>query len=216
MRTLVLILALSLASCATTPQEAVISSPVVVTQIVTQVVTQEVERTVIVIVTATPRPATPTPVVPTETPAPAMGKWMVENDTSSFDDSPTVILTLEAEEEIQGAVQASLPALILRCKEKVVEAYVFTGQIPDVEGVSDTVSIRYRFDQGSALPGQADKSTDGEALFFQAPQEFIERMLEHERLVFGFTPFGAPPAEMTFDLRGLSEAIAPLNEACKA
>lgn len=196
-----------LAACGGAPQEAAQPSPVVVTQIVTQVVKETV------VVTATPEPTT---AAPTETPAPAAGKWTVETDTSSFDDSQTVILALEAEEDIAGPIGAVRPALLLRCQEGVREAFIHTGMQPDVEGLSDTVSIRYRFDQDSALPGQAGKSTDGTALFFQGPEEFIERMLKHERLVFGFTPFGAPPAEMTFDLRGLSEAIGPLNEACGA
>lgn len=198
---------LGLAGCGSTP-EAAAPSPVVVTQLATQIVTQK--ETVVVVVTATVRPAT---VTPAPSPTPEAGKWVVDTDTSSFDDSKTVILSLVAEDEIAGPVGSVRPTLILRCQEGATDAYVHVGMQPDVE-LGDTVTIRYRFDQESALPGQASKSTDGEALFLQGPEEFIDRMLKHEQLVFGFTPFGAPPAEMTFDLRGLDTVIQSLRDAC--
>jgi hypothetical protein len=85
---------------------------------------------------------------------------------------------------------------------------------PDVEGISDTATVRLRFDKEKTQTLQASKSTDGEALFLEPPLMLITSMLQHEQIVFEFTPFDASPAEMLFDLRGLSEVIAPLHEAC--
>jgi hypothetical protein len=195
---------------------AVAPTPIVVTQVVERTViavqTAIVKETVVV--TATPKPATPTRPVPTPTPAPATGRWEVSEDASSFDDSKRVILTLLAENEIQGPIGSYLPALLLRCQEGVTEAFIDLGMQADVEGISDTATVRMRFDAEEAFTAQASKSTDGEALFLPAPETFVDTLLNYDQLAFQFTPFSANPAEMTFDLRGLDEAIGPLREAC--
>jgi type VI secretion system protein VasI len=213
--------ALLLAACGA-PEPATVqptTAPQVVTQVVTQIVTQVVTQ----VVTATPAPATPTlaaTAAPTEVPTPTplpIGKWTIENDTSSFDDSKTVVLLLDADADIVGPYENYRPSLIVRCQEKQTEVYINVGMQPDVEsGNFDGATIRYRFDKESAQTDIASKSTDNLALFLEGPQTYITAMLEHEQFIFGFTPFNGNPVETTFDLRGLSEAIKPVREACPA
>ena len=214
MRRFLIVFVLLLSACGATPQatEQPTSAPQVVTQIV--------------VVTATSPPATPTKEAtttptpkPTNTPKPTAtpvltGKWQVETEKSTFDDTTTVFLTLEANADITGPVGDYRPALLLRCKEKETEAFFDVGMQPDVEGVSDTATVRLRLDQEKAYTIQAGKSTSGKALFVHDPKSFIEQLLMHQQLVMGFTPFSAAPVEMTFDLGGLTEAIKPLREAC--
>lgn len=71
-----------------------------------------------------------------------------------------------------------------------------------------------RFDQEEAQTLITSESTDGEALFFRDPVGIIADMLQHDEMVFGFTPFNASPVVTTFDLRGLAEVIQPLQGAC--
>jgi hypothetical protein len=52
---------------------------------------------------------------------PRFGKWHVSASKSQFDDSRTVVLTLIAENGIQGWLATSLPQLILRCQEGQTE-----------------------------------------------------------------------------------------------
>jgi hypothetical protein len=75
--------------------------------------------------------------------------------------------------------------------------------------------VRVRFDKDAAITKNADQSTDHTTLFFPDPEPTIASMLKHEQMIFGFTPFNSSPVEMTFDLRGLSELIGQVNEACK-
>jgi type VI secretion system protein VasI len=193
-------------------------APQVIKQVVTQIVTQVVTQ----VVTATPKPSTPTPkatTVPTEVPTatpPPTGKWVSDDKSSSFDDSKTVTLLLDAEDEIVGPSGSIRPSLLVRCREHEKDVYIYTGMAPDVEsGNFDGATVRVLFDKEGALTKNAGQSTSRDSLFFPDPEETIAAMLKHERMVFGFTPFDASPVEMTFDLRGLSEAIKPLNEACK-
>lgn len=213
-----------LAGCGTTAQTA--DQPTAVPQIVTQVVTQIVVVTKVV--TATPKPATPTPkatatpkstAVPTEAPTatPALtGKWVSDSNASSFDDSKTVTLLLDAENDIDGPSGAIRPSILVRCQEHQKDAYVYIGMSPDVEsGNLDGATIRTRFDKEPATTENTNQSTSHDSLFFINPEATIKDFLKHDQMVLGFTPFDSSPVEITFDLRGLSEAIKPLNEACK-
>ncbi len=217
----VLLCTLFVVSCGTTAT-ADQPTPQVITKVVTQVVI------VTQVVTATPKPATATPkasptaaatatpkVEPTATPL-ATGKWQSSIKASSFDDSQTVALLLDADSDISGPSGDTRPSLLVRCKEHQKDAYVITGMAPDVEsGNLDGATVRVRFDKEAAATMNTDQSTSHDTLFFHDPDAIIAAMLKHERMVFGFTPFNASPTEMTFDLRGLSEAIGPLNKACK-
>jgi hypothetical protein len=156
-------------------------------------------------------PGDPTPTfIPT-------GKWVTTFEKSSFDDTRTVILALKANSPVSGWVtDATIPLLIVRCKEKKTEAYVNVGMQQDVEsGLYNQSTIRVRFDSQEAASLISDHSTDGKGLFFHDPQTIIDQMLQHEKMVFGFTPFNSNPVETSFDLRGLNEAIKPLQDSCK-
>lgn len=167
--------------------------------------------------TGTPFPTwTPTP-LPTNTPD--AGKWITDISTNSFDDSRTVVLLLDADNEIEGWLSTFLPGLILRCQEGRVEAYIHIGTQAEVEldsNFDNRPTVRLRFDSNEAITLRMDESTDGDALFFPQPQTTIDQLLVHDRLLFGFTPFNASAVEATFDLRGLSYVIQPLREACRS
>jgi type VI secretion system protein VasI len=75
-----------------------------------------------------------TPQVPRlETPT----KWQTVRERSPLDDSPTVVLTIKAEEPVTvGSGRTVIPELFIRCQEKRTDVYVWTGMKP---GSTDTV-----------------------------------------------------------------------------
>lgn len=151
----------------------------------------------------------------TATPGPFIGKWHTDVGTSSFDDSKSVVLSLEAESPVEGWLTTYTPQLILRCKEHETDAYVMVGMQVNVEyGMTDSATVRVRFGTGTAQSMVVNESTDGQALFFGAPFNVIRSMLGHDEMTFGFTPYNASPVTTTFDLRGLAGVIQPLQEAC--
>lgn len=213
---IVLVLISLLAACGASSTAAVAPTPLVQTVEVTRVVQVEVTREVVI--TATPRRATPTPAVTrTPTPPPVGGKWDVSTDTSSFDDSSTVVLSLDAERPIEGFLESYRPTLILRCQERQIEAYVVTGMAADVEaGNFDGATVRIRLDDAAAETLNTGRSTDDKALFFENAPQLINRLAQADRLLFSFTPYNASPAETSFDLRGLDEVLPQLRTACGA
>ena len=143
-------------------------------------------------------------------------KWQSRTETSKIDDTRNVFLALAAEDEIHGWPRKSFtPQLQIRCKERKTEAYIVTGMSPTVEYGIDTATITLRIDKQAAFKLAAAKSTDGEALFLPQATVQIKRLMAGETLLFQFIPFNSSSQMVSFDIRGLSEALKPLREACK-
>ena len=143
------------------------------------------------------------------------GKWRVTKSKSQFDDSPTVVLALKAENTIRGWLATSIPVLLIRCQERKTEVYVATGMQASVEsGGTSLHTVRLRYGDEAAYVTPMSESTDNKSLFFIDLIGDIRRMWNVQPLLVGFTPFNANPVTIRFDVSGLPLAIQPLREAC--
>lgn len=157
---------------------------------------------------------------PAEEPAESVadtGKWEVSEDVSAFDDTRTVILSLESSEPIRGQFGPPGPAvLILRCMENTTAAYLLLNDLflSDIEGYG---MVEYRIDEQQANAIRMWSSTDNKALGLWDGGKsipFIKTLIDGERIVLRATPFNESPVEFAFDLAGLETAITSLREAC--
>jgi type VI secretion system protein VasI len=143
--------------------------------------------------------------------APGVGKWRTSTETSPIDDSRNVYLRLDAEESIPSMLGTVRPTLYIRCKENRTELYISWGVYLGL----DTTTLLTRLDSEKAKSATWHLSTDNEATFYPgSPISFIRNLLQHNTLLVQVTPYGESPVMVTFDLRGLEEAVKPLQEAC--
>lgn len=146
----------------------------------------------------------------------SVSKWQVQTETSKIDDSKNVFITLDAETPIQGwPSKRFLPELHIRCKERRTEVYIITGMSPTVEYGVDSATVTLRLDKQPAFKIAASKSTDREALFLPNAAALAKRIAGAETMLFQFIPFNSSGQMTTFDVRGLTEALKPVREACK-
>jgi len=150
-------------------------------------------------------------------------KWHVTEEQSPMDDSKTVVLALDSDDEIQGPLGSVRPTLIVRCKEKRTAMYVVTGMATAVETsefATETGShtVRIRLDDAQAGTEYWYESTDHKALFNARDgmelTEFAKKLSGANTLTFEFTPFDGSPQLARFDLRGLDVRLHKLAEAC--
>ncbi|MDH2435597.1 type VI secretion system-associated protein TagO [Pokkaliibacter sp. MBI-7] len=140
------------------------------------------------------------------------GKWVVRTETSPIDDSTNVFLTLEAENYITSRMTTTKPTLMLRCKENSTDAFIIWGVYLGLE----TTEVLTRLDKEKAKTTTWTLSTDNTATFYYGKDiAYIKSLMTHDQLLAQVTPYSESPVTTTFDLRGLSEAIKPLQEACK-
>lgn len=154
------------------------------------------------------RPESPKPTAPDP-----RGEWIVKTETSPIDDSTNVYLYLPANEEIPATLGTIRPTMVVRCKEDHTDVFVNWGVYLGL----DETRVLHRFDKLPAKTRTWNISTDREATFYRSSRgavEMVRAMMEHDKLLLQVTPYGESPAMVTFDLRGLTDAVIPLREAC--
>jgi type VI secretion system protein VasI len=164
----------------------------------------------------------------------SLGKWKVSESKSPMDDSKTVVLSLDADNNIHGPLGDKRPTLIIRCQEKKTKVYVVTGMAASVEegydgGPSHEHKVGLRFDSNAARYEFWNESTADDALFadteaygMRTKIEFpagplvllAKELAKAKTLTFQFTPFNGNPQVATFDLRGSETHIGRVAEAC--
>src|SRR5579862_1679559 len=161
-------------------------------------------------------------------------KWQVTEKRSPMDDSKTIALSLNADNDIHGPLGDKRPTLIIRCQEKKTKVYVVTGMAASVEegydgGPSHEHRVGLRFDSNTARYEFWNESTADDALFADSEAYGMRTKIEYaagplvllarelakaKTLTFQFTPFNGSPQVATFDLRGIETHIGRLAEAC--
>lgn len=141
-------------------------------------------------------------------------QWQIREDKSAMDGSKTVVISRDAENEIQGWLESNRPSLIVRCQERKTEAYIVTGTAANVEYDTDNHTVRLRFDDSEPVTQHWSASTDDKALFSPNAIEFAKMLVGSKSLAFEFTPLNANPAIIHFRLEGLAPYLQKAAAAC--
>lgn len=141
--------------------------------------------------------------------------WKIHAEESPIDDSKTVTLSLDAEEDVSGWPDRRVrPRLVVRHKEGQIDLYVVTGLATHPEGGrlgESTCTVR--IDKKAASTFALNTATSNDSLFFEGATNWIRSMAKAERMVFRFTPYNSSPQTAVFRLNGLSTAIRAVEEA---
>jgi len=134
-----------------------------------------------------------------------------------MDDSKTIIYSIEANNEIHGWLARKTPLLLVRCKERSLDAYIDVGMSSSVEsGDLNRHTVQIRFDDGPAKREMWSESSDNEALFAPNPRSFAKAIASTDRLRIGFTPFNADPVIVEFSTEGFAGPLKELTDTCAA
>lgn len=142
--------------------------------------------------------------------------WVVDESTSPMDDSPTVSLTLEANQSFKTWTRRTVtPVLVIRCQERRTELYIVNGAATNTEPEHlGSATVRLRLDDAAPISQVWSESTDDKALFARSPIALVRQMARADTLTYQFTPLSSSPVIVTFTLQGLAERLPPLAKAC--
>lgn len=136
------------------------------------------------------------------------GNWRVDVDKDPLTDTEKVYLSLPCNEDLGYSLFGMDKILVLTGDQ---ELYVVWDEYL---GGNNTIS--YRFDYGEVTTKEWILSKDGTALFCPNPEykfenfcDFVSKLLSHDRLVVGLTPYGGSRETAVFNLKGLSAAMRP-------
>ncbi|MDE1492738.1 type VI secretion system-associated protein TagO [Xenorhabdus bovienii] len=140
------------------------------------------------------------------------GEWEIQKNKSPIDDSENIHLYIYAETPIKGMFGKVIqPTLSFVCRENKTDAFITW----DTYLGMDSSSMITRIDSKKAVTREVYISTDNKAAFFQTPVSIIKEMSNSQKLYAQIIPYGESPVATTFNLKGLSEAVKPLRQACK-
>lgn len=164
-----------------------------------------------------------------ETTSQVPDKWRMFENRSPMDDSITISAELDAEDKINGPVEAIEPTLIVRCKGQLTEVYLYTGMPSSIEtgydgGVKNYHTLRLKLDDGEPTFTAWDDSTDHKTLFlrsltldpmsFHDAIPFAKQLAKASKLAIEFTPFESVPEVVRFDVRGGEAHLNKVGQAC--
>lgn len=104
-------------------------------------------------------------------------------------------------------------SLTARCKSLDVEVLIRWGEYLGLE----KTAVLTRIGNAPATEAEWPLSTNNQATFFPdgGDVQFLRALLPEQRLIAQVTPHSESPRTAIFSLVGISEAIKPIQEACK-
>jgi len=149
-------------------------------------------------------------------------------------DKTIFTLSIDAERETKYGI----PALVVRCSQSrvrkdgwgrkhsipQVDIYVVTGtplaQGPWAGNELHMHSLFVRFDQEKPRQEMWGDSTDYAGVFLRTftdkgKLEFIQRIANAKRMIFGYQPYLGSPENAEFDLSGAAEYINKMGHTCE-
>ncbi|MEK8019905.1 MAG: type VI secretion system-associated protein TagO [Candidatus Parabeggiatoa sp.] len=142
-------------------------------------------------------------------------KWHVAQEKSDLDDSLNVYMHVTASNTILGTLNLPVrPKLWIRCAENTTSFLVDWDVYIHIQNSPMT----YRIDSQQAQTKSFSVSTDHKALGYFSGRKaipFIKSLFGAKNLLLQVTPYGKNPAQITFDVSSLAQAIEPLRKACR-
>jgi hypothetical protein len=151
-------------------------------------------------------------VTPTDIPAkdlPLTGKWRIDAKSSSVTSAKVVSLDLNAEGSSSSFSLSDSPFISLTCKDKQTDLTLYFGS-----NGAGANQLAYKLDDGSVQSFNIDTGFLGESVSFSDPITVIRNMSHHNKMVIALLPVATYRSDMTFDLRGLVQAIAQSSQDC--
>ena len=141
------------------------------------------------------------------------GKWELAMEPSRVDDSITFFACLPTESAAKDGLGRDTPSLFVICGIGVIDV----AAIVTVDyGVQNDISVLTKIDES-----EPDKSTwrispDKKAIIAPVTGgEFVKKLMNKDVLLTQLTLSDQEFVEFTYDLRGTSEALNILRQACK-
>lgn len=146
------------------------------------------------------------------------GKWKVDADTSPLTDLAVVTATLASEKPLTNMVDAAQEAaLVLRCRDRVLAAYVDWPEVLKQDSDGPQTPVFWRIDNGGIVKSTWVVSDDGTGAgaFGTAPAaRLIASWRGAHRLVVRLS--GHMIQDAVFDITGIDEAADKVLAACSA
>lgn len=146
-----------------------------------------------------------------------LDNWSVKTEKSDFNGKTSIFVSTESIEPVlcNDILEPKRVRLTFRCLEGE-GTMILTTECYFNNGSRRMNYVDYNLD-GKIDKRHLEISQDGRSMGLTHHTEveyFIKRLLEKQKIIFRMEPHGMIPADAAFDIGGIEEAIAPLQENC--
>lgn len=141
--------------------------------------------------------------------------WEMSESKSRMDNSPSVFLKLESDDEIQSGGGRMRPVLWLRCRENSTNVLIVSEWFI---GTSRGVPVIWKAGDDKPVAQTWEPADNNRAAGLWSGDRaipFIKALLGKNTLIMRVTPYDEGPKEMSFTVEGLDAVVGPLRAACK-
>lgn len=138
-------------------------------------------------------------------------QWDLKTGQSPMDDSPTVRVSVEADQEVSG----KSPRLVVNCEGRKLSIYIDTQWQLGTQDDDGRTAVRYRFDGGQPISARPRSSVNQEAIFFDQPDQVMKRMSRADALLVEYRSLTWGSQTARFAIAGFDGA-APDLKRCLA
>ncbi len=154
---------------------------------------------------------------PSRSPAPAASHWTSEHASQWLGNRRhSAAFELPADNIVSIWLGRVRPILVVRCADKKMETFVFTGSAIQIEPRTEDHTVAFAFDGGAQASERWPDSAEHDALFARDGAAFAARLTHARTLTFGYTPHNAAPVVATFQVSGLAPLLEPVARECGA
>ncbi|QTN36686.1 type VI secretion system-associated protein TagO [Cognatishimia activa] len=143
--------------------------------------------------------------------------WTVSATTDAFSDSLTVSVSTPASKPVKCRWGTKIPTLVMECRDNQTIARFETHCRISTSDFDDYGDVTYRVDKSDVKTLRFSESVDNRSMGLWESEEsvpFIQSLMDSEILAAKIKPYSDEPFVAFFDTTGLSDAIAPIQNAC--
>jgi len=142
----------------------------------------------------------------------ARAQWVLTVKQDEITDERIAVFRTTSITHTANAIRLpTKPQLLVRCSGAALED-VFVAvdaYVADMEG-----AVQLRFDRGTPIEEDWSTSTTNEALFSPKPDDFVDSLLTHKKLIFRYYPHQETPQTATFAIPSLTPQSAQFLKHC--
>jgi hypothetical protein len=158
----------------------------------------------------------PPPAVAENPAAPPAATWTGSRRPGwATDGSRTVTFQLAAESYVPVWMKRVRPVLGVRCLAGSTDVFVITESAASIEDDTGSHTVRVGFDVGADVEQRWTDSADYQALFAPDGVALARQIARSTKMRFEFTPYGAAPVVVAFDVRGFDQLVDSVATVCR-
>ncbi|WP_156103720.1 hypothetical protein [Pectobacterium betavasculorum] len=139
------------------------------------------------------------------------GNWAFDTEVNKLTDQTEFFATNTSEDKYDDYGMQKSVTLAIRCIGDNVDVFITSDKYLG----ADSPEVSLRLDNEPPSTSKWNKSKNSTSAFNPNPRNFLNKIMSHERIIIGFTPYNTGQVIAEFKVSGMSEMMNQMSKYCK-